>query len=101
MKKVLNFIDEWGNRIMFLLLIVVFMKTCTTNNRIDKLSKTVSENNENLVLILKDIDSKDIPTKTDMVELIKNTPNWKTLELEELSDKNRIPINKLKNDAEK
>lgn len=101
MKKVLNFIDEWGNRIMFLLLIVVFMKTCTTNNRIDKLSKTVSENNENLVLILKDIDSKDIPTKTDMLELIKNTPNWKTLELEELSDKNRIPINKLKNDAEK
>jgi len=101
MKKVLNFIDEWGNRIMFLLLIVVFMKTCTTNNRIDKLSKTVSENNENLVLILKDIDSKDIPTKTDMIELIKNTPNWKTLELEELSDKNRIPINKLKNDAEK
>jgi hypothetical protein len=101
MKKVLNFIDEWGNRIMFLLLIVVFMKTCTTNNRIDKLSKTVTENNENLVLILKDIDSKDIPTKTDMVELIKNTPNWKTLELEELSDKNRIPINKLKNDAEK
>ena len=101
MKKVLNFIDEWGNRIMFLLLIVVFMKTCTTNNRIDKLSKTVTENNENLVLILKGIDSKDIPTKTDMVELIKNTPNWKTLELEELSDKNRIPINKLKNDAEK
>ena len=101
MKKVLNFIDEWGNRIMFLLLIVVFMKTCTTNNRIDKLSKTVSENNENLVLILKDIDSKDIPTKTDMVELIKNTPNWKTLELEELSDKNRIPINKLKNDEER
>lgn len=101
MKKVLNFIDEWGNRIMLLLLIVVFMKTCTTNNRIDKLSKTVSENNENLVLILKDIDSKDIPTKTDMLELIKNTPNWKTLELEELSDKNRIPINKLKNDAEK
>ena len=95
MKKVLNFIDEWGNRIMFLLLIVVFMKTCTTNNRIDKLSKTVTENNENLVLILKDIDSKDIPTKTDMVELIKNTPNWKTLELEELSDKNRIPINKV------
>jgi len=101
MKKVLNFIDEWGNRIMFLLLIVVFMKTCTTNNRIDKLSKNVSENNENLVLILKDIDSKDIPTKTDMVELIKKTPNWKTLELEELSDKNRIPINKLKNDEER
>jgi len=35
-----------------------------------------------------------------MIFLIKNTPNWKTLELEELSDKERIPINKLKNDEE-
>ena len=52
-------------------------------------------------VILNGIDSKDLPTKTDMVELIKKTPNWKTLELEELSDKNRIPINKLKNDEEK
>jgi len=39
-------------------------------------------------------------TKEEMIFLIKNTPNWKTLELEELSDKNRIPINKLKNDEE-
>ena len=36
-----------------------------------------------------------------MINLIKEVPNWKTLELEELSDKNRIPINKLKNDNEK
>jgi hypothetical protein len=101
MEKVLKFVDEWGNRIMLLLVIIVFMKTCTTNNRIDKLSKKVTENNEGLEVILNGIDSKDLPTKTDMVELIKKTPNWKTLELEELSDKNRIPINKLKNDEEK
>jgi len=101
MEKVLKFVDEWGNRIMLLLVVIVFMKTCTTNNRIDKLSKKVTENNEGLEVILNGIDSKDLPTKTDMVELIKKTPNWKTLELEELSDKNRIPINKLKNDEEK
>lgn len=101
MEKVLKFVDEWGNRIMLLLVVIVFMKTCTTNNRIDKLSKKVTENNEGLEVILNGVDSKDLPTKTDMVELIKKTPNWKTLELEELSDKNRIPINKLKNDEEK
>ena len=37
----------------------------------------------------------------DMVGLIKSTPFWKSLELEELSDKNRVPINQLKNDYEK
>ena len=37
----------------------------------------------------------------DMEELIKTTPFWKSLELEELSDKNRVPINQLKNEYEK
>jgi hypothetical protein len=35
-----------------------------------------------------------------MVKLIKETPFWKSLELEELSDKNRVPINQLKNESE-
>lgn len=34
MKTILNFIDTWGNRIMFPILIVVFFKTCTTNSKI-------------------------------------------------------------------
>ena len=36
-----------------------------------------------------------------MEMLIKTTPFWKSLELEELSDKNRVPINQLKNEYEK
>ena len=44
--------------------------------------------------------NKPFISKDEMILLLKNTPNWKTLELEELSDKNRIPINKLKNDEE-
>ena len=66
MEKVLKFVDEWGNRIMLLLVIIVFMKTCTTNNRIDKLSKKVTENNDwfrsnfEMVLILKIYQLKQI-----------------------------------------
>jgi hypothetical protein len=41
MKAILNFIDVWGNRIMFFLLIIVFFKTCSTNGRIDKVEKKV------------------------------------------------------------
>ena len=36
----------------------------------------------------------------EMIEIIKNTPAWRTLEIEELSDKNRIPINSFKNKEE-
>ena len=36
-----------------------------------------------------------------MIKIIKETPNWRTLEIEELSDKNRIPINYFKNDEER
>jgi hypothetical protein len=41
MKAILNFIDAWGNRIMFFLIIIVFFKTCTTNGRVDKVTKKV------------------------------------------------------------
>ena len=35
-----------------------------------------------------------------MIQLIKNTPAWRTLEIEELSDKHRVPINSYKNKEE-
>ncbi len=38
MKSVLNYIDQWGLRIITFLTIIVFFKTCTTNSRIDVLN---------------------------------------------------------------
>jgi hypothetical protein len=35
-----------------------------------------------------------------MMELIKETPAWRTLEIEELSDKHHTPINAYKNKEE-
>ena len=46
------------------------------------------------------INSKTITTN-EMIDIVKETPFWKSLELEELSDKNRVPINQLKNEYEK
>ena len=104
MKKLVEFIDKWGTRLTFGLVLIIFLKTCTTNTKIEKVQK---ELNNNIVIIdstLTQIDSKidtKIITEDKMIKLIKEIPNWKTLELEELSDKNKIPINKLKNDNEK
>ena len=100
MKNILNFIDQWGLRITFLLVLIVFMKTCTTNGKVERAEKRLTQKTEKLDSLLKTVDDKII-TEDKLIKLIKETPNWKTLELEELSDKNRIPINKLKNDNEK
>ncbi len=100
MKKIVGFIDKWGLRVTFPLILIMFLKTCTTNTRIEKLNKDLVIKTQKLDSLINISNSKPFITKEDMVFLIKNTPNWKTLELEELSDKDRIPINKLKNDEE-
>jgi thioredoxin-related protein len=41
MKGILNFIDAWGNRIMFLLVIIIFFKTCTTNTKVQNVNDSV------------------------------------------------------------
>ena len=99
MEKILSFIDKWGGRISFMLLIIVFFKTCTTNTRIEKTEKRVNTHLNKLDSTVVVINEKTI-TKEVMVKLIEETPFWKSLELEELSDKNRIPINQLKNQSE-
>ena len=100
MKNVLEFIDKWGFRMIFPLFLIMFLKTCSTSSNIEKLEKKVS-NDIIMVDSLLNIIDKNTINSEEMVFLIKNIPNWKTLELEELSDKERIPINKLKNDEEK
>tara|TARA_R100001460_G_scaffold62437_4_gene102546 strand:- start:3282 stop:3584 length:303 start_codon:yes stop_codon:yes gene_type:complete len=100
MKKLVEFIDKWGTRLTFALVLIIFLKTCTTNGKIEKVQKELNSKTVTIDSTLNKINNKII-TEEKMINLIKEVPNWKTLELEELSDKNRIPINKLKNDNEK
>ena len=41
MKAILNFIDAWGNRIMFFLVVIIFFKTCTTNTKVQNVNDSV------------------------------------------------------------
>lgn len=41
MKPILNFIDTWGIRIMFLLVVITFFKTCSTNSRVQAVNDSV------------------------------------------------------------
>lgn len=45
MKKILQVIDTWGVRVVTILMIVVFLKTCSTNGRIERLNKDANKLN--------------------------------------------------------
>ena len=45
MKNILNFLDKWGMRISTLLILSVFLKTCSTNGRIDKIQDNLEVTN--------------------------------------------------------
>jgi hypothetical protein len=86
MKK---FIQENFTIIALVFMVFVLFKSCGDSREITKLRK--------------DYDSLQVKivTEEEMVDIIKSTPNWKTLEIEELSDKNKTPINYFKNEQEK
>ena len=100
MKTILNFIDQWGSRISFLLILIIFLKTCTTNRNIEKVETNLFDKITQIDSTVNVINGKTISTD-EMIEILGETPFWKSLELEELSDKNKIPINKLKNEYQK
>ena len=101
MKNLLKFIDMWGIRILFPLVLIVFFKTCNTNNKIDNMEKIFNDKIDNI--LVKKIESlpQESLSKEDMIIIIKQTPAWKTLRLEEISDKERISINALEAEDEK
>ena len=41
MKPILSFIDTWGIRIMFFLVVIIFFKTCTTNTKVQNVNDSV------------------------------------------------------------
>lgn len=100
MEKVKKFVNGWGTVISFVLVILIFFKTCNTNNTIIKSEKKVNYKINKIDSLVNKINEENI-NRDEMIELIKETPFWKSLELEELSDKNKIPINQLKNESEK
>jgi hypothetical protein len=78
----------------FILVFFLFFKSCGTTTKLKKIEK------ENEVLKTK-VDSLTGITLTDteMKQILENTVLWRTLEIEELSDKNKMPINHYKNEV--
>jgi len=43
MKYITEFLDKWSTRIALPLIFIIFLKTCSTNNKIEKLQKNLTE----------------------------------------------------------
>jgi hypothetical protein len=85
-------IEKYLNYVITLLLILVLFRTCGISSELKRQDKKINEVEKNI----RKVDSLSIK-KDDMIKIIKETPNWKTLEIEELSDKNKVPVNYYKN----
>ena len=99
MNKFDKFFSKHGIKIICALLVLTYFKPCSNGRNTDKVKDQVEEANTKIDS-LESIVNHKIITVPEMIELIKETPAWRTLEIEELSDKHRVPINSYKNKEE-
>jgi hypothetical protein len=84
--------EKYLNHVITLLMIIILFRTCGLSSELKRQDKKMNE----VINKIHKVDSLSIQ-KNDMIKIIKETPNWKTLEIEELSDKNKVPVNYYKN----
>jgi hypothetical protein len=78
------------------LVFFIFVKSCGTTSQLKNIEK------ENKALNYK-VDSlnKIVVTEEKMRNILETTTMWQTLEIEELSDKNKMPITHYKSESRK
>lgn len=94
MNKFNQFLKDHGSKVIIALLILTYFKSCGVDSEVERIKK----DQRTLVSEIDSLQSqlnKTIITETKMIELIKTVPAWKTLRIEEISDKERISINAL------
>jgi hypothetical protein len=75
---------------------LVFLKSCGTSTQVKTLMKENKSLNQKV-----DSLTNLIMTEQEMKDMLENTTLWRTLEVEELSDKNNMPINHYKNESKR
>jgi hypothetical protein len=78
------------------MILLVFFKSCGTSTQVKILTKENKSLNQKVDSLM-----NIVLTEQEMKNLLENTTMWKTLEVEELSDKNNMPINHYKNEVQR
>jgi PBP1b-binding outer membrane lipoprotein LpoB len=80
----------------FVLVLFIFLKGCGTGTQVKSTEKKVD------VLTTKvDSLSNIVVTQQEMIQVLENTTMWQTLIIEELSDKDHMPINHYRSENRK
>ena len=94
MNKFNQFFTNHGTKIIIAFLALIYFRGCGTNSELDRVKKELRVVQTEIDTLNTTFESTVI-TEEQMIELIKETPAWKTLRIEEISDKERISINAL------
>ena len=90
MNKFDTFLSNHGTKIILVLLILTYFKSCSIDSEVEKVKKEIRQVEAEV-----DTLASQIVNEEEMIKLIKEVPAWKTLRIEEISDKERISINAL------
>jgi hypothetical protein len=82
-------LKQWSPVISMVLLVLIFFRSCGTGSDVNKLKKEVQVLNEKVV------------SQEQMINILETTVTWKSLRIEEISDKEKISINALQAKEEK
>jgi len=94
MNKFNQFLFDHGTKVILIFLVLTYFKTCGVSSDLDKVKKDYRALKAEVDTLTSTIDEQTV-NRDEMIELIKETPAWKTLRIEEISDKERISINAL------
>ena len=94
MDKFNQFLASHGTKVILIFLVLIYFKSCGINSDLDKVKKDYRELKAEVDTLTSTIDEQTV-SEEEMIHLIKTGPAWKTLRMEEISDKERISINAL------
>tara|TARA_S200002703_G_scaffold89840_2_gene77493 strand:+ start:588 stop:875 length:288 start_codon:yes stop_codon:yes gene_type:complete len=85
-----KFFKDHGMKVLIVLLILSYFKSCSIDSELERIKK-----DQRILTTEIDTLSSQLVNEEEMIYLIKTVPAWKTLRIEEISDKERISINAL------
>jgi len=94
MNKFNTFLANHGTKVILVLLVLTYFKSCGIDSEVEKTKKELRQVEAEIDTLNATL-MNNIITEEVMIRLIKEVPAWKTLRIEEISDKERISINAL------
>ena len=94
MNKLDTFLKNHGSKLIIALLVLIYFKSCGVDSEVTRIKKDLRSTEAEIDTLTTTLEGRII-TEKRMIQLIKEVPAWKTLRIEEISDKERISINAL------